>query len=93
MTGERREGCPDWCVADHNDEDEAGETRHRSAVTEVSVIERNVASAGEVTVIVIEMYRFDHETTTWVYAGDGFDQYLEISLESLRRLIAELATW
>jgi len=91
MTGERREGCPEWCVADHDEEDEGERVRHRSVVTEVSVIERNVASAGDTTVLVIEMYRFDGESTTWVYVGDGFDQYLEVSLESIARLLVELA--
>ena len=90
MTGERREGCPEWCVADHDEEDEGERVRHRSVVTEVSVIERNVASAGEATEVAIEMHRTEGESTTWVYVGDGFDQYLEVSLESVRRLMATL---
>jgi hypothetical protein len=49
-----------------------------------------VASAGDATDLVIEVYRLEGESTTWVYVGDGFDQYLEISLESIRRLVAEL---
>jgi len=83
-------GCPEWCVAQHQVEDEGGVRRHRSAAVSLGVIERNVASAGEATEVAIEMHRTEGESTTWVYVGDGFDQYLELSLESVRRLVAAL---
>lgn len=56
----------------------------------LGVIERSVASAGEATEVAIEMHRTHGESTTWVYVGDGFDQYLELSLESVRSLMAAL---
>ena len=83
-------GCPEWCVAQHEVEDEGGVRRHRSAAVSLGVIEKNLASGGEATEVAIEMHRTEGETTTWVYVGDGFDQYLEISLESVRRLMATL---
>jgi hypothetical protein len=84
-------GCPEWCVAQHEVEDEGGVRRHRSAAVSLGVIEKNLASAGEATEVAIEMHRTEGESTTWVYVGDGFDQYLEVSLESVRRLVATLA--
>lgn len=83
-------GCPGWCVARHEDEDENGMMRHRSAVLELGVIERSESSAGEATDLVVELYRLEGESTTWVYIGDGFDQYLELSLESVLRLVTVL---
>ena len=84
-------GCPEWCVARHEAEDENGVMRHRSVVLELGVIERTESSRGEATDLVIEMYRLEGESATWVYVGDGFDQYLELSLESVARLAAALA--
>jgi len=83
-------GCPEWCVAQHATEDEGGVRRHRAAAIGLDVIERSVASAGEATELAIEMHRTEGETTTWIYVGDGFDQYLEISAESMQRLAAVL---
>jgi len=82
--------CPEWCVARHEVEDENGVMRHRSVVLELGVIERTESSTGEATDLVIEMYRLEGESATWVYVGDGFDQYLELSLESVVRLAEAL---
>jgi len=83
-------GCPEWCIAHHDDEDEGGVRRHRSAAVDLGVIERSVASRGEATELAIEMHRTAGESTTWIYVGDGFDQYLELSTESTQRLAAVL---
>ena len=42
--------------------------------------------------LLIELSRIDDEPTTWVYIGDGTDQRLEISRESVARLVAVLSS-
>lgn len=76
--------CPTWCVADHAAEDES-RVRHRSATIDVAVVAPDRAME-----LMIELYRLDAEPTTWVYIGDGTDQRLELSRESVARLAAVL---
>jgi hypothetical protein len=76
--------CPTWCVADHAVEDES-RARHRSEIIDVPVVAPDRAID-----LMVELYRYGAEPTTWVYIGDGTDQRLELSRESVARLAAVL---
>ena len=82
-------GCPGWCVADHQAEDDPGEVRHRSAIVTVPVVSRT--RAGPVAIdLMLEIFRSDRDATVWLYLGDGTDQRLEVALESAGRLVEAL---
>lgn len=83
-----RKPCPPWCVADHFAEDEPGQRRHRSRARTVAATQAPTKRGGvRVGEFVVEVFRDDPAPTVWVYVGDGVDQYLELSLESTRRLV------
>ena len=76
--------CPAWCVADHATEDE-GIARHRAAIVDVPV----VSSSGAAS-LMIELHMLDGEPSAWVYVGDGVHEAIEISRESVNRLVQQL---
>jgi hypothetical protein len=76
--------CPPWCVADHAVDDDFV-ARHRSRIHDLAVIAPDRGFD-----LMIEFSRLGDEPSTWVYLGDGTDQRLELSLESVRRLVDEL---
>ena len=78
--------CPTWCVADHAAEDES-RARHRSVTLDLPVVAPDRGMG-----LMIELYRFGAEPTTWVYIGDGTDQRLELSRESVARLVEVLSS-
>ena len=61
--------------------------RHRSSTIELPVI-----APDRGLDLLIELSRIGDEPTTWVYVGDGTDQRLEISRESVARLVAVLSS-
>ncbi|PJJ61923.1 DUF6907 domain-containing protein [Compostimonas suwonensis] len=83
--------CPPWCVQEHADADPPADRRHVGSGHPVPVVlapgGRAVATSAELSMIV---WRFDGSPETWVYLGDGTGQRIEVSLESARRLFAQL---
>lgn len=89
-----RGSCPPWCVVDHDDVGVAG--AHVSAGVDVPVIQLLGSGGGAETeacatdVTVIRQQR-DSDPVPWVYVGDGFRQYLELSAVSWQRLLPVIA--
>lgn len=81
--------CPEWCVADHADEDEFGVVRHRGLTRAIPAVLEGRGSDGPHTAeLLVERSRVAAEET-WVYVGDGWSGF-SLSLESARRLSAAL---
>lgn len=91
--------CPSWCVGGHRDDDRPADRVHTSAGESVegrrlvgTVVERegprDDVRQAEVTVV---LRRRDGAAETWVYVGDGFDQYLELDLPTWSRLLLLLS--
>lgn len=81
------DACPSWCVADHDDA--PASAAHVGRGRPVPVLQRQPrwdagfdAALGEVVVV-----RGQDEHGSWVYVGDGATQWLEMSVESWRRVI------
>lgn len=91
--------CPSWCAVVHQDEDAADDRKHVSEARAVSVVElvgtepRDAevrVDATSATEMVVCLQRRDGASTTWVYVGDGFDQGIEMSVESWERVVAHV---
>ncbi len=74
-------GCPDWCVADHEEERE-----HRSG----SVIVPVVTPSMEAVEFSAQLLMQDADPHPWIHLGDGEGRDLEVSVESGTRIAATL---
>ena len=90
--------CPSWCVVDHLDEVGSAVLHHvaRGRVVPVLCFLGCAPETGEEQVesqeLVIVRHRYGAGRPTWIYLGDGSQQYLELSEESLRLLVGVLAS-
>jgi hypothetical protein len=90
MSDNPERGCPNWCIADHDDEDEPGSVRHRGQTHVVPAILEGRGTEGPHSAeLLVERSRADGEDQTWVYVGDGWSGF-SLSLESARRLAVAL---
>ena len=81
--------CPAWCIGHDTDgpggigdlertTDEAGTIHHPPIATELTLVR----------------YQYPHDSDTWLYIGDGSRSHgLDITLESVRRLVSTLARY
>lgn len=93
------EDCPSWCVVDHGEEDFPDDRKHVSEAHGIAVVElvgtersavENRSEVTRSTEMVVCLQRRDGAPTTWLYVGDGFDQSIEVSVESWQRLVAQV---
>lgn len=86
--------CPRWCAGDHLESDLPEDRVHRAPGVAVPVVSRrtdtDLVRTAHPEEYEIGLSRADGSTETWVYIGAGPGEYLEVSVESARRLIAAL---
>lgn len=88
MHGQNRGTCPDWCVADHDADDEGWSLRHRSATTVVPGIALESAPPHDARAVevLIEVHCQDGDPLVAVYIGDGIDG-IDLAVETAERLV------
>lgn len=84
MNSSRSPGCPAWCVSLHDDSDQW----HRDAGAQFAVIALDVSSRPSPLELLMLLHQGADDPTAWIYLGDGTEQRLELSLESLVRVLA-----
>jgi hypothetical protein len=91
MHGQNRGTCPDWCIADHDAEDDGGRRHHRSATTVVPGIAREAAPPHDTRAVevLIEVHCDDGDPLIAVYIGDGIDG-IDLAVETAQRLVHRL---
>jgi hypothetical protein len=92
MSRDDRRRCPQWCVADHADEDELGGARHRSQTVVVPgiAIRSGPRRSVESIEILIELHAEEGDPVVGVYVGDGQRDGLDITTETADRLVRRL---
>lgn len=78
--------CPEWCSASHDD---TADPEHRDAGIELPVIalqSSGLRRAEGVTLLLL-LHQRDTDTAPWLYLGDGTEHRMELSLESMRRVL------
>lgn len=84
--------CPQWCVADHDAEDEPGHVLHRGTTHTVAVVLEGRGTDGpQAGELLVEISRRHDEAAIWVYLGDGWSGF-SLSLESASRLEEALSS-
>ena len=84
------EPCPSWCVVLHEQRDQPSDRRHVSAslavpVTQLRGVGESEAPEGDqerAAELMLCLHRLVGSRTTWLYAGDGRHQGLELSTDS-----------
>lgn len=92
------EPCPSWCVVLHEQRDQPSDRRHVSAslavpVTQLRGVGEPDAPEGDharAADLMLCLHRAVGSRTTWIYAGDGRHQGLELSVDSWARIVPVL---
>ncbi len=90
--------CPPWCVVVHGEDDHERDRKHMGAAHHVPVVELAGSSTrsgttvdrGEGVDLMLCLQRRDGAPDTWLYAGDGTDQMLEMGIEGWARVVPVL---
>ncbi|UKJ65402.1 hypothetical protein H1Q78_08945 [Cellulosimicrobium cellulans] len=88
--------CPPWCAVVHEESDHPHDRKHVSAeiAVPVAALAEHAPPGGDrrdewrATELVLSLHRRDASHETWVYAGDGFEQRIEVLLGDMRRIVA-----
>jgi hypothetical protein len=82
--------CPEWCVADHDIDDDAG-VRHRGATVAVPgiAIRGTAPHDARGVELLIELHADDADPVVAVYIGDGVDG-IDVTTETAARLVRRL---
>ncbi|MFC7581838.1 DUF6907 domain-containing protein [Schaalia naturae] len=88
--GRQAGACPPWCTVRHGRSDPPEDRLHQSSGLAVPVIARSGTAEpetlGEVREFVVVVSRKGGRGPTWVYVGDGEEQWLEIDAQTMSRV-------
>ena len=95
--------CPAWCIG-HDTDGPGGIGDHvheaAPAIVPCIALEHTTDEAGTIlhhptaTELTLVRYQYPHDSDTWLYIGDGSRSHgLDITLESVRRLVSTLARY
>jgi len=90
MAHQQEDRCPWWCVVHHEPGERPADRLHECSGLVVPVIARPrsapPATVGEVREFVVIVSRKGDRAPTWIYVGDGEEQWLEVDVHTMSQV-------